>query len=161
MVAFTSSSASSTLPNIDIFDVARFYISRGDNVINDKGRKADKFFGIELKDGRIYWVNKSVDGVETMFNYLRMIFTEQSTAAAQGKAIQLVHGFKMRPRTSSPVCWLFENNQNLGAYIPITKIAKHHDEVFTFGNKYYANAVRWYKDNHDESGNIWFNIPNG
>lgn len=111
--------------------IERIYTSRGDNVYNHDGIKADKFFGIVI-GGKIHWMNHT-------FATLREL-------SWQLGALDIC--------MNEDGEWGVINEEGYATLSKkVTKIRYHHDEVFSDDTIYLKNAeffkegmIWWYMD---------------
>lgn len=133
-----------TTHKFSISDISRIYLSRGDNVINHAGVRCDKFFGIRLKTGAIYWfdVLHSLSNAEELsgllFNTVRCCVNDiRSYSYSYEKG---------------------QSNKKISFYtkdgyheVPITQVKLHHDDFFN-DTVYIKNAVK------KPNGYLWWTI---
>ena len=101
-------------------NLQRIYTTRGDNLVDHVGCKCDKAFALQF-DGKLYWVNKSFgrfSELESFFLNFGVYLDEKGR-----------YGFL---------------NGSGGASLDerVTKIAAHHDDVFSSESFYCKKSVR-------------------
>lgn len=109
-------------------NLERIYVTRGDNLVDHAGCKWDKAFALQF-DGKLYWVNKSFGRLwelESFFLNFGVYLDEKGR-----------YGFL---------------NEKGGASLDkkVTKIAAHHDDVFSSGSSYHKRSVK-------ASNSFWWN----
>ena len=100
-------------------NLERIYVTRGDNLVDHAGCKCDKAFALQF-DGKLYWVNRSFgrfSELESFFLNFGVYLDEKGR-----------YGFL---------------NEKGGASLDkkVTKIAAHHDDVFSSGSSYHEKSV--------------------
>lgn len=108
--------------------IERIYITKGDNIFNFDGVRADKAWAIVI-DGKVYWADSSFDTTEVLGFRLERI------------------GVVIEPRKSGAIDfgqWVNKPDGGRKAVIDkrVTKISKHHDDVFNETSSYMKRAVK-------------------
>ena len=101
-------------------NLQRIYVTRGDNLVDYDGVKCDKAFALQI-DGKLYWVNKSfgrLSELQSFFLNLGVYLSEEGR-----------FGF-------------LDNNGGASLDKKVTKIAAHHDDIFSSGSSYDKRSVR-------------------
>ena len=101
-------------------NLERIYVTRGDNLVDHVGCKCDKALALQF-DGELYWVNKSFgrfSELESFFLNFGVYLDEKGR-----------YGFL---------------DEKGGASLDkkVTKIAAHHDDVFSNESSYYKRSVK-------------------
>ena len=101
-------------------NLQRIYATRGDNLVDYAGCKNDKAFALQF-DGKLYWVNKSFgrfSELEDFFLNFGVYLSEKGR-----------YGF-------------LEARGGATLDKSVTKIAAHHDDVFSSESSYYKRSVK-------------------
>lgn len=111
--------------------IERIYTTKGDNSYNFDGIKNDKMVGVVIK-GDIYWL--------------------QDEFATLHEIQYLLARFNIRISTCGR--WGVTDSEGRTTYTDaITKIAKHHDDVFSDGSSYVKRAKT-----NDAKNSIWWTV---
>ena len=100
-------------------NLERIYVTRGDNLVDHVGCKCDKAFALQF-DGKLYWVNRSFgrfSELESFFLNFGVYLDEKGR-----------YGF-------------LDRNGGASLDKKVTKIAAHHDDVFSSGSSYHKRSV--------------------
>ena len=100
-------------PKID-----RIYVTRGDNLYDYDGIKCDKFFGLAIK-GKIYWMNHTFGTMQQLESQLSTLGVHMNEKGRWGQLKE--DGWATLEHS-------------------VTRITKHHDDIFTPTTKYLKDA---------------------
>lgn len=109
--------------------IKRVYFTKGDNWTNDDGIKNDKKLAILLSDDTLYWLSKDFTHAEEVNNSMLFDF------------IHVHNSFKNNLVWSKCVA-RHANQRDYSDQKAITKINKHHDDIFTDGSSYMKKSVK-------------------
>lgn len=115
--------------------VERIYITKGDNVFDSDGIKCDKCCAVQI-EGKLYWLSQafaSIGELESQLNGLNVGV--------------------MKVRTNSGWEWKWGARDEEGSALcskSFTRIAKHHDDIFSLDTPHMAKTVR------NGVGSIWW-----
>ena len=98
----------------------RIYTTRGDNLVDYAGCKCDKAFALQF-DGKLYWVNKSFGRFSELESFFLNFGVYLSEKGRYG-FLEARGGATLDKR--------------------VTKIAAHHDDVFSSESSYYKRSVK-------------------
>ena len=104
--------------------VEKIYVTRGKNLIDDQGRKADKFYGL-LIGGKIHWMNHTFATLTELSRELRSINISLTGVGEWG--------------IIKDNCAYFDNK--------VVTVQKSHNEMFE-GNSMYLNKAEFFKEGH-------------
>ena len=119
----------------DMKQVERIYITKGDNVFDSDGIKCDKCCAVQI-EGKLYWLSQAFASIGELEGQLE----------ALGVA-------SMKVRTKSGLDWKWGIRDEEGYATcskPFTRIAKHHDDIFSLDTPHMAKTVR------NGVGSIWW-----
>ena len=116
--------------------ITRIYITRGDNLYNEDGARCDKAVALEFNK-KLYWANYSFATLRELSYHLEC------------------YGIHLDHSTGQWGMWeVDEYTGERGATLNkrITKIGKHHDDVFSANSSYMKRSVM------DENGNCFWDV---